>query len=91
MSLVDDKEKNTYDINYTDLLGHQSRVHHDGSAWSRVNDAALYALDRATSFLPKEEQFVYDKINYKTVDDDIAAQVKKAKAWHAKYKASQKN
>lgn len=86
MTLVDDTEKNTYDIRYENLLGKQDTVHHDGSAWSRVNDAALYALKSATYRLPEEERFIYDKIDYKKVDEDIAAQAKKAKAWYEGFK-----
>lgn len=86
ITLVDDAEKNTYDIKYQNLLGQSDSVHHDGSAWSTVNDAALSALKSATYSLPEAERFVYDKINYKTVEADIAKQAKKAKAWHAEYK-----
>lgn len=91
VTLLDDKEKNTYDIKYTNLLGKPDSIHHDGSAWSRVDDATLRALDSASNSQPKDEQFEYDKIDYKKVDEDIAAQVKKAKDWYAKYKASKKS
>jgi len=85
MSLVDDSEKNTYDIRFENLLGKSETVHHDGSAWSRVNDAALYALQSQTTRNPKEGKFVYDKIDHKRVDQDIAAKSQKAKDWYAEF------
>jgi HEAT repeat protein len=86
MTLVDDTEKNTYDIKFKNLLGQTETVHHDGSAWSRVNDAALYALRSQTSRKPEGEKFVYDKIDHKQVDQDIAAQAQKAKDWYVEFK-----
>lgn len=80
--LLDDTRKNTYDIEYEDLLGRRSTIHHDGSAWSRVDDAALSALRSLTYSLPENERFVYEKIDPKNVEADIASCVKKAKAWY---------
>lgn len=90
IDLVDDKKKNTYDIKYPNLLGKMETVHHDGSAWSRVDDAALYALKSLTYSLGEGKRFVYDKIDYKKVDADIAAAAKRAKAWYQEFKKTAK-
>lgn len=90
ITMVDDHEKNTYDIKYPNLLGKMETVHHDGSAWSRVDDAALYALKSLTYTLGEGKRFVYDKIDYKKIDADIAASAKKAKAWYQEFKKTAK-
>lgn len=83
--LLDDKEKNTYDISYTNLLGSPDTQHHDGSAWSRVDDAALWALQKMTSTMPVEQKFQYARIDHKSVDADIAREVARAKKWLAEH------
>ena len=85
MSLVDDKEKNTYNIKFQNISGQVDSVHHDGSAWSRVDDAALSSLKSATYSLG-DDKFDYQRINYKTVDADIKKEVASAKTWFAAYK-----
>lgn len=86
VELLDDTTKNTYDIrDFKKLTGENGWVHHDGSAWSRVDDAILYALKTITWDM-KDDKFEYRKVNYKTKDDDIAAAVKDAKAWYKKNK-----
>lgn len=86
MTLIDDKEKNTYDIRFEGLLGNDS-VHHDGSAWSRVDDSVLTALDSMTGAL-KDNRFKKGRYKGKTLDQDIAADVKKAKEWFEANKAA---
>ncbi len=86
MTVIDDKEKNTYDIRFEGLLGNDS-VHHDGSAWSRVDDAVLTALDAMTGSLG-DNRFKKERIDSKKVDEDIAAEVKRAKEWFEANKAS---
>lgn len=87
MPLVDDSEKNTYDIKFKNLLGNNDRVHHDGSAWSRVDDAVLYTIGSMTYSL-KDKQFKYGKIVGKTKDQDIAREVGRVKEWFAANKGS---
>ena len=84
MELLDDTEKNTYDIKgFKKLDGTNGSVHHDGSAWSRVDDAVLSSI-KAMSWSIKPK-FEYD-INYKTKDKDMAKAVKDAKSWYDKVK-----
>jgi len=81
VALLDDTEKNTYDIEgWTRLDGKPGRQHHDGSAWSTVNDAALQSLSSATSRLG-DKRFKSPKISYKTKDEDLKAAVEEAKKW----------
>ena len=85
MDMLDDVEKNSYNIKYTKLTGEPGTVHHDGSAWSRVDDAVLYSLKSMTWSLG-DSKFQYGKINYKTVDQDLGAAKKEARAWYKKNK-----
>jgi len=83
VELLDDQASNTYDISYRRLNGSQGSEHHDGSAWSRVDDAMLWGLSQLTfSFGP--QKFSYGKIDYKNVPGDIAREVKLCKSWYAK-------
>lgn len=86
MALLDDKSKNTYGSTYQNLLGRTETIHHDGSAWSRVDDAALYALNNITRNLPESDRFEYERIDYKNVEGDISAQVAKAKTWYQTFR-----
>jgi len=82
---VDDLTSNTYEIKgFTNLDGTSGWVHHDGSAWSRTGDAALYALKTLSS--TTKEKFDY-KIDYKNVEPDLKKAASDAKAWYAKVKA----
>jgi len=85
VELLDDKSRNTYDISYTRLSGLAGSEHHDGSAWSRVDDSMLWALSQLT-FNMGPQKFAYGKIDYKNVDPDVAREVKLCKAWYAKNK-----
>jgi HEAT repeat protein len=85
VALLDDKSSNTYDISYTRLSGLEGSEHHDGSAWSRVDDSMLWALSQLT-FSLGPQKFPYGKIDYKNVDGDVAREVRLAKAWYAKNK-----
>lgn len=85
MDMLDDVEKNSYNIKYSKLTGEPGTVHHDGSAWSRVDDAILYSL-KSMTWSMGDKKFQYGKINFKTVDKDLAAAKKEARAWYKKYK-----
>ncbi|MFA5505580.1 MAG: HEAT repeat domain-containing protein [Vulcanimicrobiota bacterium] len=87
MPLLADQAKNTYDISYPNLLGQTSRVHHDGSAWSRVDDATLNSLQRISGSMGQDKKFDYGKVNPKTSAEDIAREVTRAKEWFEKNKA----
>ncbi|MEM9875264.1 MAG: HEAT repeat domain-containing protein [Myxococcota bacterium] len=84
MPLLDNDEENRYDIRgFERLSGGQSRLHHDGSAWSVVRDAALYALKRMSS--KTGERFDY-KVSGKTKKADLDMAVADAKTWYGKVK-----
>jgi HEAT repeat protein len=85
VKLLDDTASNTYDIkDYEELDGRAGWLHHDGSAWSTVQDAALYALKRLSG--KTKERFDY-KVEAKTKDDDLKRSAEEAKAWYGKVKA----
>lgn len=90
MPLLSDKTSNTYEIEFQNLRGHKETVHHDGSPWSRVDDAALYAIQSATGMMDEEKKFKYGKIDHTKVDADIAAQIKACQSWFEKTKSSLK-
>lgn len=80
VKLLGDMERNTYDIDgYTELDGGRGRTHHDGSAWSRVADAALNALKRFSGRVG--ERFDYD-VNYQTVEEDLQSAAGTAREWY---------
>jgi HEAT repeat protein len=84
MTMLKDDTRNTYDIrSFKKLTGESGWVHHDGSAWSRVDDAVLYALKTMTWDM-KGDKFEYRKVNYKTKEKDIAGAVKDAQRWYKK-------
>jgi len=87
MPLLDDSEKNTYQITFENLLGQKDRVHHDGSPWSRVDDAALRSI-KSMTFMMKEQKFELGDIKGKTKEEDIAREVGRAKEWYANNKDS---
>jgi HEAT repeat protein len=86
IKLVDDSEKNTYDIRgFQTLTGRPGWVHHDGSAWSRVQDAAIRALERLS--MRTETRFKADRVDSKDVEGSLAKNARAAKSWYARVKA----
>ena len=85
VTLLDDKEKNTYDIGgWEQLDGTSGSVHHDGSPWSRVDDAVLWSMKfMSWNLKPK---FEHTKIGYKTKDKDLDKATQEAKDWYNKIK-----
>ncbi len=82
---LDDPAPNTYDTpTWKTLEGRDGWDHHDGSAWSRVDDAMLRAMEMITFF--DEVKFEYD-VNVGTVEEDLAKAVAAAKAWYEEHKA----
>jgi len=80
MNMIDDDEGNTYDIEgFKKLDGSDGRVHHDGSAWSRVDDAVFSALKSMTYSM--DDKYEYS-ISYDTKDDDIKKARDDARAWY---------
>jgi HEAT repeat protein len=86
IKLVDDTEKNTYDIRgFQTPTGRAGWVHHDGSAWSRVQDAAIRALERLS--MRTGTRFKADRVDSKDVERSLSKNARAAKAWYAKVKA----
>ncbi len=84
-ALLESDERNTYDIAFTDFEGDQARVHHDGSAWSRVSDSALNAIKRLSR--PMTERFEYE-INAREMETSLPAAVEAARAWYQRNQAN---
>lgn len=83
IKLVDDKESNRHDIrNWTTLDGKPGRLHHDGSPWGRVYDAAMNGI-RSLS----EGQLSLERINPKQIEAGLDENAAATKAWYAKEKA----
>lgn len=88
MPLLDDKSDNTYDITgWTELDGSAGRLHHDASAWSRVDEAALLAIKGVTSS-KGVDKYEMRKIESKTSAADIDAAVGECKAWYEAHKGA---
>ncbi len=84
VKLLDDKEKNTYDIRgFKKLDGTTGSVHHDGSAWSRVYDAVINAIVGLS-----DPKLKLERINYKQAEKDLDRNAKLTKAWYQKNKGS---
>jgi hypothetical protein len=84
MNMIEDSEKNTYDIEGFKLLdGSDGRLHHDGSAWSRVDDAVFSALKTMT--YGGDDPFDY-QVKADTKDQDLADAVDDARAWYDRNK-----
>jgi hypothetical protein len=80
IKLVDDKESNRYDIrDWTMLDGKPGRLHHDGSPWSRVYDAAMNAI-RSLS----EGAVELERVNPKEIETTLDKNAATTKAWYAK-------
>jgi len=84
--MVRDDAANTYDIDgWTQLDGDDGRLHHDGSPWDRVDDAALRAIESVT-FAMGDDKFDYPDVSPKTKEDDIASAASAAESWYRKHR-----
>jgi HEAT repeat protein len=85
VTLLDDTASNVYDLrDFTLLDGTPGLSHHDGSPWSRVNDAALRALQSFSSRVGT--RFTFD-VQHERVDTDLAAAAGVARAWYQSVRA----
>jgi HEAT repeat protein len=88
LKLLDDKRRNVYDQrDFTRLTGEKGWVHHEGSPWARVDDAALQALQNLTWSLG-ERRFVYRKVAHATLEQDLGGAANDARQWYAQHKKS---
>ncbi|MCA9536131.1 MAG: HEAT repeat domain-containing protein [Myxococcales bacterium] len=79
--LLDDPTPDTYDLRgYTRLDGTPGWIHHDGSPWSRVDDAALRALQSFSGRVGS--RFTFD-IQRERLALDLAAAARGARDWYA--------
>ncbi len=86
IKLVDDMAENRYDIEgWKHLDGTPGRLHHDGSAWSRVNDSVMSAIKRLSR--AGRTRLKLDPINAKSVEESLKKNAAATKAWYAKEKA----
>jgi hypothetical protein len=83
IKLVDDKANNRYDLRgWTALDGKPGRLHHDGSPWSFVYDAAMNAVRSLSAGDLKLE-----RINPKEIEPGLIVNARLTKDWYAKNKA----
>ena len=85
--LLDNSEKNTYDIEFTNLAGGKDRVHHDASAWSRIDESAIKAIAELSGEVDGATRLPRPDIKMKTKDTDLEREKKAAKAWVASHAA----
>ncbi|MCA9494933.1 MAG: HEAT repeat domain-containing protein, partial [Myxococcales bacterium] len=82
IGLVDDHAKAVWDMNpFERLDGSTEVLHHSGSSFERVDDAALRALQRATASLG-DEAYAYREVSLRYLDLDIIAAGRDAKRWY---------
>jgi hypothetical protein len=85
VALLDDHASNVYDLrDFTLLDGTPGLSHHDGSPWSRVDDAALRALQSFSSRVGT--RFTFD-VQHERVDTDLAVAGGVARAWYQSVRA----
>lgn len=86
MGMLEDRASNTYDIpDCPRADGSKERLHHDGSPWSRVDDAVLTGL-HAMSGGNGTARMELTKIRHDHVDEDLATRVQEARAWYASHR-----
>ncbi|MCB9661492.1 MAG: HEAT repeat domain-containing protein [Sandaracinaceae bacterium] len=79
VALLDDSARDTYDLRgFTRLDGTPGFLHHDGSPWSRVDDAALRALQAFSARVGG--RFTFD-IQQDRLDESFASAHRTARAW----------
>lgn len=82
VKLLDDKENNRYDIrDWRTLDGKPGRLHHDGSPWSHVYDAAMNAIRSLSA-----GELKLERINPKEIDKGLDANAAATRSWYAKVK-----
>jgi hypothetical protein len=88
MTMLDDDTVNRYDIRGFPTLDDSSGwEHHDGSAWSRVDDAVLAALVQLTV---RETELRFDRpaVRGDDIEGGIARGRDAARAWYQKHRAA---
>lgn len=73
LKLLDDHRASDVKASYIDLLGETVELEDTGSTWSRVDDAALFALHML-------DVFEYGQIDPDHVDRDIQREIRRARA-----------
>lgn len=84
MKLVDQAEPNSYQLEgFKNLDGSAAVLRHDGSAWGFVQDAAMTAIRSLSS-----GELKLDRIEPKSVAENLASNAKATQAWYQQNKAS---
>lgn len=83
LPLLDDSAKTETKQTVTDLLGKTKTRNRTTFGQGRVDGMALKTLAKVASSVDREDKFELGKIGYKTKDEDLAREVKAAKAWLA--------
>ena len=89
--LLDDSATTNYRMPITNLLGKTQNKNFTTFGWSRVDGTALKSLERASGNIDRATKFDLGKVEYKTKDQDIAREVKRAKDWLAKHPPATKS
>lgn len=80
-----DLTRNTYDIEgWQRLDGSRGRLHHDGSAWSRVGDAAMSAIETLTRRTDFEHERA--RVDVHNVETSLQEQAAAIRAWYDEYR-----
>lgn len=80
LPLLEDNASSSYDLNYKNLLGEESRLTHQASPLNRVDDAALLTLQQLSSKLPKA-RFSYGAVDPNDLEGSIDKEAQRAQAW----------
>lgn len=86
VKMLDDDTRSAISTPYERLDGKRHNFISDASGWSRVNDAAITAIERISRGLKGVEPFKPEKIRFKHVEGDLKKNAQLAQAWYATHK-----
>lgn len=84
MPLLEDSQECVYELTYTDMLGETFGIDHEETIGLRVDVAALRGLDSMDLMLSEQYRFDLSENSDLAKDADVAAEVKRARAWFEK-------
>lgn len=76
-----------YQRGFTDLLGEEGEVYHNGSGHHRVDDAALSAIQTYAARIGGEHPFRYTVYNPNFLDRDLGMAAGNARGWYQRHRA----
>lgn len=87
ITMLGDKAPNNYTLKgFQTLAGDSATISHSGSAWSRVDDAVLHAIETLSADMG-EARFSVGPIKPGSVQQDLARAKRDARRWYATHKA----